>query len=109
MEIIPRCEGREIHLLRRGYFLCFDIFLEPAVWLVWNSWFRIAIRLYSLWIYNGGIDAQNAHFQTDKSQNELHYLKFSSIYSFWTKIKRPSVLQPTVKRIYGTKKVHFFH
>ena len=53
---------------------------------------RLAIRLYSLWIYNGGIDAQNAHFQTDKSQNELHYLKFSSIYSFWTKIKRPSVL-----------------
>ena len=70
--------------------------------------FRLTIRLYSLWIYNGGIDAQNAHFQTDKSQNELHYLKFSSIYSFWTKIKRPSVLQPTVKRIYGTKKVHFF-
>lgn len=53
---------------------------------------RIQVRLYSLWIYNGGIDAQNAHFQTDKSQNELHYLKFSSIYSFWTKIKRPSVL-----------------
>lgn len=36
---MPRCEGREIHLLRRGYFLCFDIFLKPAIWLVWNSWF----------------------------------------------------------------------
>lgn len=82
----------------------------PAMnWIPPMESLEVDIRLYSLWIYNGGIDAQNTHFQTDKSQNGLHYLKFSSIYSFWAKIKRPSVLQPTVKRIYGTKKVHFFH
>ena len=53
MEIIPRCEGREIHLLRRGYFLCFDIFLEPAVWLVWNSWFdQVLIKHWYDYIFS---------------------------------------------------------
>ena len=48
---------------------------------------RLAIRLYFLSLYNGGIDAQNTHFQSNKSLNELHFLKYSSIFSFWAKIK----------------------
>ena len=67
----------------------------------------IQVRLYFLSLYNGGIDAQNTHFQSNKSQNELHFLKYSSIFSFWAKIKRPSVLQPTVKQVYGTEKFIF--
>ena len=72
-----------------------------------NYFFRLAIPLYFLSLYNGGIDAQNTHFQSNKSQNELHFLKYSSIFSFWAKIKRPSVLQPTVKQVYGTEKFIF--
>ena len=72
-----------------------------------HSKFRLAIPLYFLSLYNGGIDAQNTHFQSNKSQNELHFLKYSSIFSFWAKIKRPSVLQPTVKQVYGTEKFIF--
>lgn len=67
----------------------------------------VSIPLYFLSLYNGGIDAQNTHFQSNKSQNELHFLKYSSIFSFWAKIKRPSVLQPTVKQVYGTEKFIF--
>ena len=48
---------------------------------------RLAIRLYFLSLYNGGIDAQNTHFQSNKSLNELHFLKYSSIFSFLAKIK----------------------
>lgn len=48
---------------------------------------RVAIPLYFLSLYNGGIDAQNTHFQSNKSLNELHFLKYSSIFSFWAKIK----------------------
>ena len=72
-----------------------------------RSWLRLAIPLYFLSLYKGGIDAQNTHFQSNKSQNELHFLKYSSIFSFWAKIKRPSVLQPTVKQVYGTEKFIF--
>lgn len=46
-----------------------------------------AIPLYFLSLYNGGIDAQNTHFQSNKSLNELHFLKYSSIFSFLAKIK----------------------
>ena len=52
-----------------------------------HSKFRLAIPLYFLSLYNGGIDAQNTHFQSNKSLNELHFLKYSSIFSFWAKIK----------------------
>ena len=47
----------------------------------------IQVRLYFLSLYNGGIDAQNTHFQSNKSLNELHFLKYSLIFSFWAKIK----------------------
>ena len=81
MEIIPRCEGREIHLLRRGYFLCFDIFLEPAVWLVWNSWFdQVLIKHWFDYIFLKYSVVKRSFAMADELCGAIHNSSYEKSY-----------------------------